>query len=195
LKWLNEDSKKLDGIVKAAIAHLWFEILHPFDDGNGRVGRAILENCLAQDEQQSERYFSVITAIMENRKGYYQQLEAHSRGNLDITEWLLWFIEIYCYAISSSLTKIDLIKAKSIFWQKHIDADLNVRQRKIMNKLLDIGANSFEGGMTTKKYMSLTKTSRATASRELLDLVKKGCLRQIEKTKGRNIAYELSIDD
>lgn len=193
IKWFNKKinhKHSLDGIIRSAIAHLWFEILHPFDDGNGRIGRAIIDMALAQDEKCAVRFFSLSKQIMSERKGYYAILEKTTKGNLDITCWLVWFLDCYQNAIITSLNDIDNITEKSKFWQRHSQTNLNDRQRKVLNKLLDAGKKGFVGGMTTRKYVSICKVSRATAYRELIDLVEKDCLKPLSK-KGRSAAYEI----
>lgn len=190
LKWFNQDSHSIDGIVRAGLAHFWFVVLHPFDDGNGRMTRVISEMALAQDEYESTRLYSVSAQIMRERKSYYKALESSSELNLDLTEWLVWFIGCLGRAIEHSLAAINLIIMKSQFWQRHAKTELNERQRKVISKLLDADVEGFEGGLTTRKYVSMTKVSRATAYRELTDLVNKKCIYPLE-TQGRNTAYAI----
>ncbi len=189
LNWFNKPPK-IDGLLRAAIAHLWFELLHPFEDGNGRIGRAIIDLSLAQDEQQSQRYYSLSSAIMQEKKQYYTYLEKSCCGNLDISDWLIWFLGCFKHAIENTMNLLQGIQLKNQFWLNHTDTPLNNRQKKVLNRLLDTGKKGFIGGMTTRKYQQLTKTSRATAYRELSDLVKKKCLTPITKT-GRSAAYEI----
>ena len=188
LIWFN--TTKIDGILKAGVAHVWFEILHPFDDGNGRVGRTLIERALAQDEGLSVRYYSISQQIMSARKAYYAQLRLASIGGMDITQWLVWFIKTFSAAIRASLALLETLTLKSQFWQHHSQTLLNARQIKALNRMLDEGLEGFIGGMTTKKYGHLTKTSRATAYRELQDLVKKACLKPLPE-KGRSSAYAI----
>lgn len=196
LEWFNGKRKvmavthQVDGLIRAAIAHLWFEILHPFDDGNGRLGRAIVDMALAQDEQLHVRYYSLSAQIMSERKGYYAILEKTTRGDLDITSWIEWFLHCYISAIERSLEIIRVISLKNYFWQQHAETTLNERQRKVLNRMLDAGVEGFVGGMTTRKYMNLTRTSRATAYRELKDLVTKGCFEPLPG-EGRSSAYQI----
>lgn len=196
LKWFNQENSAnpVDGIIKAAIAHIWFETLHPFDDGNGRIGRGIIDMALAQDEKLSERYYSLSAQIMSQRKSYYKILEKTTRDSCNITAWLEWFLDCFIKAIEQSLKTIDKISLKSQFWQQHVETMLNDRQRKVLNRMLDEGTEGFIGGMTTRKYMSLTHTSRATAYRELNDLVGKGCLKLLSG-KGRSSAYQICWPD
>ncbi len=190
LIWLNAKSD-MDGLLRAGMAHLWFELIHPFDDGNGRIGRAIIDLALAQDEQQPTRYYSLSSAIMQDRKNYYANLEKICRGDTDITTWLVWFLTCIKSSIHHAIEIVNDINLKSRFWEKHATTILNTRQTKILNRLLDAGKDKFIGGMTTRKYCQLTKTSRATAYRELSDLVQKKCLKAIAK-KGRSAAYEIN---
>ncbi|MDF1759869.1 MAG: Fic family protein [Coxiellaceae bacterium] len=189
LKWFNQSSD-CDGLLRAGMAHLWFEMLHPFDDGNGRVGRAIIDYALSQDEQLNTRYYSLSSVIMHDRKNYYSQLEAACRGGMDITPWLSWFLECFQQAIDKALTLIEEITLKSQFWQRHAKTPLNPKQIKVLNKLLDYGPEGYIGSMTTRKYMGITRTSRATAYRELIDLVNKNCIKPTAD-KGRSAAYEI----
>ncbi len=191
LKWFNTSSlKNTDGIVRAAIAHLWFEKLHPFDDGNGRLGRAIIDLALAQDEKLSTRFYSLSSAIMQKRKGYYEILDKVSAGSMDVTEWVKWFLQCFISAIEKTLENVSLTLKRTQFWDIHEKTSLNERQKKVLNKMLDPGVEGFIGGMTTRKYQGITKISRATAYRELNDLVEKNCLKPLQE-KGRSSAYEL----
>ena len=189
LNWFNQKTD-MDGLLRAGLAHLWFELIHPFDDGNGRIGRAITDLALSQDEQLPTRYYSLSTAIIQARKHYYVELETSCHGNMDITAWFIWFLQCFSNAVSHSLDIIADINAKNKFWQTHAKTVLNERQIKVLNRLLDAGKKGFEGGMTTKKYVALTKVSRATAYRELNDLVIKQCLYAV-KVKGRSAAYQI----
>ncbi len=195
LQWFNHESyHKVDGIVRAAIAHLWFEKLHPFDDGNGRIGRAIIDLSLAQDEKLSTRFYSVSQAVMQQRKGYYDILEQVSKGDMDVTPWVQWFIQCFTQAINTAFENIELVLQKNKFWQAHEATPINERQRKALNKMLDKGIGGYEGGMSTRKYQAINKVSRATAYRELTDLVSKQCLKPL-KEKGRSSAYEINWTD
>lgn len=189
ITWFNNE--KVDGILKAGIAHLWFEVLHPFDDGNGRVGRALIDMALAQDDKLNTRYYSLSKQIMNQRKSYYQILQQTTQSTCDITDWLLWFVECYIASIKESLNIIDVISMKHKFWQKHCETPLNKNQIKVLNHMLDEGVDGFEGGITNKKYMHLAKTSRATAYRDLLDLIEKNCI-QANEGKGRNSSYKIT---
>ncbi|MDF1795939.1 MAG: Fic family protein [Coxiellaceae bacterium] len=190
LKWFNQPSE-IDGLLRAAVTHIWFELLHPFEDGNGRVGRALVDLALSQDEQLDTRYYSMSSAIMQDRKSYYAQLTQACSGDLDITSWLQWFIGCFQQAIQNALDLIEDITMKSQFWQRHAKITLNAKQIKVLNKLLDAGVDGFDGGMTTRKYMGITRVSRATAYRDLSDLVRKGCLK-LSGGQGRSVAYEIN---
>lgn len=190
LTWFN-GKRQTDGLIRAGLAHLWFELLHPFEDGNGRVGRAIIDLALAQDEKLSSRYYSLSSAIMRERKHYYSSLEKACRGGLDVTDWLNWFLSCVTQAIEAAMSLIKNITFKSRFWQIHATTALNERQIKVLNKLLSKGEAGFIGNMTTRKYRQITGVSRATAYRELNDLVNKQCL--VPTTdKGRAAGYAIA---
>lgn len=190
LAWFNNPPPDLDGLVRAGLAHLWFVTLHPFEDGNGRLARAITDMALSQDERQPMRLFSLSAQILRERESYYDTLERTQRGGLDVTKWLAWFLTQVEAAATTAEETVANTLAKARFWLKHQATALNVRQRKVLNRMLDAGPVGFEGGINTRKYMSLTKTSRATAYRELADLVEKGCLRPTGKG-GRSSGYEI----
>lgn len=143
LRWFNHDSTSLDGLLRAAIAHLWFELLHPFDDGNGRLGRAIIDMALSQDEKAAKRYYSLSKQIFKDRKGYYAILNQTSIGKLDITPWLRWFLNRFITAIEDSLNSIEKTVQKAKFWQRHQLTELNKRQIKALKRLLDAGCDQF----------------------------------------------------
>lgn len=194
LTWFNSDSASpaagIDGLIRAGLAHLWFVTLHPFEDGNGRLARAITDMALSQDERQPMRFFSLSAQILRERKGYYEILEGAQRGGVDVTGWLAWFLaQVEASATAAQRTVANTL-AKARFWLRRQAANLNERQRKALNRLLDAGRGGFEGGINVRKYMSLTKTSRATAYRELTDLVAQGCLAPTGKG-GRSSGYEI----
>ena len=174
----------VDGLLRAGTAHLWFETLHPFEDGNGRVGRAIIDLALAQDAHLDQRLYSVSRRLAEDRNDYYAELAAASRGGLDITRWLTWFVEQFEEACRASEVIVDLSLAKARFWLEHGQAPLNERQRKAVNRILDAGPGGFEGGMSTNKYGHLVRVSRATAYRDLEELVRYGLLTQAGAGRG-----------
>jgi Fic family protein len=188
--WWEKLSKTIDGLLKAGIAHFYFVTVHPFEDGNGRIARVLTDMALAQDEDLSKRYYSLSGRIMAERKAYYEILERSQKGSLDITTWLLWFLKCYVHAIEDSKEAIAIVLQKSAFWQKHAQTILNKNQQKIINRLLEAGQDGFEGGLSTRKYVAMTKTSRATAYRDITDLLKKKILIR-RKAQGRNVSYDL----
>jgi len=193
LKWFNDPPTSLDGLLSAGLAHAWFEILHPYEDGNGRVGRALLDMALAKDERRAVRLYSMSARFMDQRDAYYAALERTSSGDLDITPWLLWFFEQVEAAIRSSESLVAAIVQKARFWMRHTQNKLNERQLKALNRMLDEEPGGFVGGITNKKYASLTKASPATAQRDLADLVKAGCLSLVGN--GRGARYEINLND
>jgi len=192
LVWWEKSNGTMEGFLRAAIAHFWFVMIHPFDDGNGRMARALTDMALAQDEKLKMRFYSLSSQIMEERSDYYSVLEKSSKGKNDITAWLSWFLGCADRAMKKSEMIIGNVLAKADFWQRFSQTTMNERQRKAVNRLLDAGAGQFQGGLTTRKYVSLTKTSRATAFREISDLIDKNVLRQNPKSKGRSVSYDLN---
>ncbi|MBB4730532.1 Fic family protein [Xanthomonas arboricola] len=190
LAWFAQPPSDLDGLLRAGLAHLWFELIHPFEDGNGRVGRALMDMALAQDERRSLRLFSLSAQFMRDRSHYYVLLEQAGRAELEVTDWLLWFLEQVQVACVSAQSTLAAVLAKARFWMHYGASALNERQRKVLNRLLDAGPDGFEGGMSTRKYVGLTKVSRATAFRELAQMVELGCIAPTA-TKGRSAAYEI----
>ena len=190
--WWKNSFGKTEGFLRAGVAHFWFVTIHPFDDGNGRITRALTDMALAQDEKLPIRFYSVSSQIMEERTMYYDILEKSQKGDLDITAWLKWFLGCLIRSMEKSETIIAKVLVKAKFWQAHSQTSMNERQRKIINRLLDVGKGEFKGGLTTKKYVSLAKTSRATAFREIADLVEKNVLVQDPESKGRNVKYDLN---
>jgi Fic family protein len=176
LTWFNTPANELEGLIRAGLAHLWFVTLHPFEDGNGRLARAITDMALSQDEQQPMRLFSLSAQILREREAYYDILERSQRGGLDVTDWLIWFLDQVQASATAAEQTVANTLAKARFWLRHQTTSLNDRQRKVLNRLLDAGPDGFEGGINTRKYISITKTSRATAYRELAVLVELGCL-------------------
>lgn len=190
LNWFNQPPVDVDGLLRAGLAHAWFELIHPFEDGNGRVGRALLDRALAQDEHRSSRLYSLSARFMSVRGEYYDALQALSRGDLDATEWLRWFLEQIRAACGESAGTVERVLQKTRFWMRHAQSGLNARQRKALNALLDAGPAGFVGGMTNKKYAHLTRVSPATAQRDLADLAERGVLRS--HGAGRGVRYELA---
>jgi Fic family protein len=190
LRWWRTEAG-LDGMLRAGLAHFYFVTIHPFEDGNGRLARALTDMALAQDEQLAMRYYSLSSQIMTERKGYYAVLERTSKNlNMDVTDWLVWFLGCFERAIRNSEKTIGNVTAKVDFWQQHAQTGLNERQKKVINRILDAGPSGFAGALTTRKYAGMTHASRATAFREISDLVAKRVLRQLPG-KGRNVSYEL----
>ncbi len=194
LNWWEGDSRNLDGIIRAAIAGFWFVTIHPYDDGNGRIARAITDMALAQDEQLSARYYSISSQIMTERKNYYAILEQSQKGDLDITAWLMWFLGCLERAIDRSDNLVGVVLLKARFWAVHSQVELNQRQRKAINRLLDAGPGGFVGGLTNRKYAALTRTSKTTSYRELTDLVEKKILVR-NPGGGRSVSYDLIWPD
>lgn len=193
IDWFNsDDSKTLDGLIRAGVAHLWFITIHPFEDGNGRIARAITDMALAQDERLTMRLFSLSAQILAVREAYYDILESTQKGEMDITAWLKWFLTQIQNAVELAQLTVANTLNKAKFWMTHQTKPLNERQRKVLNRMLD-AKDGFEGGMNTRKYMSLTKTSRATAYRELAQMVEWGCLQANEKG-GRSSGYLILMD-
>ncbi|MGD8210212.1 MAG: Fic family protein [Desulfobacterales bacterium] len=192
--WWDKSHKEMDGILRAGVAHLWFAAIHPFDDGNGRIARTLTDMALAQDENFATRCYSLSSQIMAQRDAYYAVLENTSKGDGDITQWLQWFLKCVSRAIVSSNRMLSSVMLKARFWKHHAQTDLNHRQRKALNRLLDAGPGGFEGGLTNRKYAGITHVSRATAQRELANLVKKGILRP-NPGGGRSASYDLIWDE
>jgi len=192
IEWWEKGSNKIDGLLRAGIAHFSFVTIHPFEDGNGRIARVLTDMALAQDEGLSKRYYSLSGRIMADRKAYYDILEKCQKGNLDITEWLLWFLECYYRAIKDSEAVISKVLQKAAFWQKHAQTILNKKQQKVINRLLESGPGGFEGGLTTRKYAAIAKVSRVTAYRDITYLLENGILEK-HKPRGRSVSYEIIL--
>ncbi|MFN3712684.1 MAG: Fic family protein [Alcanivoracaceae bacterium] len=188
--WFNNPPPELDALLRAGVAHLWLITLHPFDDGNGRVTRAVTDRALAQAERHSVRFYSLSAAIMARRSGYYDQLEKAQRGELDITDWLVWFLDTLEEALQQALLRVDRVLSKTKFWQRHAATVLNERQIKVLNRLLDTAGEEFAQGINARKYQALAKVSKATATRDLAELVDNGCLKRLPGG-GRSTRYAL----
>jgi Fic family protein len=185
LDWFNNENR-LDPVLKAAIAHFWFIIIHPFDDGNGRIGRAITDMLLACAESSGERFYSMSSQILAERRLYYDVLQKVQHSSGDITEWIVWFLHCLKNAMLSTENTTQKILHKAEFWKLHEHTPINERQRIILNKLFD----NFEGKLQTSKWAKIVKTSTDTALRDIKDLVEKGILKQTDEG-GRNANYEL----
>lgn len=184
LDWFNNENR-LDPVLKASIAHFWFIVIHPFDDGNGRIGRALTDMLLARAEGSGERFYSMSSQILAERKRYYEVLQKVQHSSGDITEWLDWFLHCLKNAMLATEKITHKILRKAEFWRLHEQTPINERQRLILNKLFD----DFEGKLQTSKWAKITKSSTDTALRDIKDLIEKGILRQTDE-RGRNINYE-----
>jgi len=190
LNWWESSRGSMEGLIRAAVAHFRFVTIHPFEDGNGRIARALTDMALAQDDGQRQRYYSLSSQIMEERDSYYDVLELCQKGDGDITPWLLWFLGCFSRAISRSESILSVVVLKANFWRQHAQSSLNERQCKVVNRLLDAGPGGFEGGLTTRKYASMTKVSKPTAFREISRLLELGIIHQNEGG-GRSVSYDL----
>jgi Fic family protein len=186
LEWFNSDTK-MDLVIKSAIAHFWFIIIHPFDDGNGRIARAISDLLLARSDNSSQRFYSLSNQILLERKDYYKILQKVQYNDGDITEWISWFLNCLNRALKNTEQTVEKVLYKADFWDQHKNTELNSRQRLMLNKLLD----DFKGKLKTSKWAKITKCSQDTALRDIKDLIEKGILRQ-EKSGGRSTNYELN---
>jgi Fic family protein len=186
LEWFNA-GPSLDPVLKAAVAHLWFVTIHPFEDGNGRIARAIADMALARSEESPQRFYSMSAQIRTERKGYYDILEATQRSNLDITAWLQWFLACLNRAFDGADETLTSVLGKARFWDTYAQEKLNDRQRKMLNRVLD----GFEGKLTNSKWAALTKTSNDTALRDIEDLVMRGILVK-DPGGGRSTSYSLA---
>ncbi len=186
LDWFN-NGPDVDPVLTAGIAHLWFVTIHPFDDGNGRIARALADLCLARSEKSPQRFYSMSAQIRQERKAYYDLLEHTQKGETDITEWLTWFLECLGRAIDGAETLLASVLTKARFWESIGASPLNDRQRLILNKLLD----GFEGKLTSSKWAKLTKSSQDTAQRDITDLVQRRILVRSEEG-GRSTSYMLA---
>lgn len=185
LRWVNDD-QQLDPVIKAAIAHLWFVTIHPFEDGNGRLTRTITDMLMTRADQMPHRFYSVSAEILQRRNQYYDVLESTQNGNMDITDWLMWFLDTVERAIENADGKVSAIMDKTRFWDANEQMEMNDRQRKLVNRLLD----GFEGKLTTSKWAKIAKCSPDTALRDIQDLIQKGVLRKND-AGGRSTSYEL----
>jgi len=185
LEWFNTD-RDSDPVIKSAIAHLWFVTIHPFEDGNGRIARAIADLALARSEQSAQRFYSMSDQIRKERSDYYRILEKTQRGTLDITDWLQWFLDCLDRALDGAEMIIGNVLNKARFWERHGANSLNDRQRRMLNRLLD----GFEGKLTSSKWAKIVKVSQATAARDIEDLIDKGIL-QKDAAGGRSTSYSL----
>ncbi len=186
LKWFN-GKQMIDPVLKAAIAHFWFIIIHPFDDGNGRIARAISDLMLARADGAKERYYSMSSQILVERKRYYEILQKVQHSSGDITEWLDWFLQCLKNSLLATETTLEKVLRKTEFWKTHENTKFNERQRLVLNKLFD----GFEGKLKSSKWAKIAKCSPDTALRDIKDLIDKGIISQQLKG-GRSTNYELS---
>jgi len=186
LTWANGANDKTDAVLRAALAHLWFVTIHPFDDGNGRVARAIADWALARSEGSPQRFYSMSAQIRQERNDYYGILERTQKGTLDVTPWMEWFLGCLGRAFDGTDTTLAVVLRKARFWESHAQVAINERQRGILNRLLD----GFEGKLTTTKWAKLAKCSHDTALRDIQDLIEHGVLKK-DPHGGRSTSYSL----
>ena len=185
LDWF-EQPKDTDPLLTAGLAHLWFVTIHPFDDGNGRIARAIADMALARSEKTGQRFYSISTHIRRERNDYYATLEATQKGSLDVTRWQTWFLDCLLRAIEGAQETLGAVLGKAQFWERFAKEPFNQRQINVLNRLLD----GFEGKLTTSKSSKLAKCSQDTAYRDILDLVQRGALKK-DAGGGRSTSYSL----
>ena len=189
LDWFNLE-QSTDLVLKAAIAHLWFVTIHPFEDGNGRISRALSDMLLARSDEQSYRFYSMSTQIRKERNSYYDILEKTQKSGLDITNWIEWFLNCLLHAIENSDKLLEKIIYKHSFWIKYSRVNINDRQRKILNLLMD----NFDGVLNSTKWAKIAKCSQDTALRDIQDLIEKGILAK-SLQGGRSTNYEMKSDE
>lgn len=187
LHWFNREDEALDPVIRAGIAHLWFVTIHPFEDGNGRIGRVIADMALARSEKSAQRFYSMSAQIRREREDYYDFLEETQKSDLDLTTHLRWFIGCFDRALANAETLLAGALKKDRFWQRHASAALNERQRSMLQRLLD----GFEGKLTSSKWAALTKCSQDTAARGIDGLIKLGILVK-NSAGGRSTSYSLA---
>lgn len=187
LGWFNASNEK-DWVVKASLAHLWFVTIHPFEDGNGRIARAIADMSLARSEKSSQRFYSMSAQIWRERRAYYDHLEQTQRGTMDVTNWMAWFLSCLGHAISGAQTTLATVLGKARFWESIANVPLNERQRLVLGRLMD----GFEGKLTTSKWAKLAKCSQDTAARDIVSLVSQGILKR-NAEGGRSTSYSIAI--
>ncbi|WP_028633637.1 Fic family protein [Pseudomonas parafulva] len=193
LAWFesSRSDASLDPFLRAGIAHFWFVTLHPFDDGNGRLTRAITDLALAQGEQMTIRFYAMSSSMLDDRAGYYSILETSQKGGLDITGWLQWFLVTLLNSLEQALARIERVVVKARFWQAHRSQILSAEQIKVLNRLLDGGERGFENGISAAQYQAVAKVSKATATRHLSDLLEKGCIERLPGG-GRSTRYKIA---
>jgi Fic family protein len=187
LAWFNADAD-LDPVLKSALAHFWFVTIHPFDDGNGRIARAIADLALTRSEAGTQRFYSMSSRIRHERKTYYDVLEQSQRGTLDLTQWLDWFLDCLGRAFADSNATLSGTMRKAKFWERFAQAGLNERQIKVLGRMME----GFEGKMTSSKWAKLAKCSQDTATRDIQDLLDKRALKR-SAAGGRSTSYDLEL--
>jgi Fic family protein len=185
LDWFNADQHD-DPVIKAGLAHLWFVTIHPFEDGNGRIARAVGDMALARAEQSPHRYYSLSAQIQRDGNDYHDRLKAAQKGSLDVTDWLAWFLDCLLRSVRSAEETVASVLTKARFWQRWAGTPMNVRQIRLLNRLLD----GFDGKLTSSKWAAIGKCSQDTALRDITDLVERGALKKSEAS-GRSTSYEL----
>ena len=188
LEWFNSDTQ--NGYLKSAVAHLWFVCIHPFDDGNGRIGRAIADMALSQAENSSMRFFSISHQINADKKQYYHILEKTQKGSCEITEWILWYLDCLLRSVGQSDRILSRVLNKTIFWQNHAETVISARQREVLNLYLD----GYPGKLTAKNWARHVKVSPDTAARDIKDLVGKGILVP-QQGRVRDVSYGIQCND
>jgi Fic family protein len=186
MDYVNSDDAGTPWLVRAALAHLWFLTLHPFDDGNGRLARALTEYLLAKGERSAMRFYSLSAEIQAEKEAYYDEIERAQRGTLDVTRWLKWFLGCHRRAVGEAEVRLKTILDKAEFWEAHSSDELTANQRAMLNRLFD----GFKGNLTSSKWAKICKVSQDTASREINALVAKGILRR--EGQGRSTHYVLA---
>lgn len=189
LKWFDAPAET-DLLLKAGLAHLWFVTIHPFDDGNGRIARAIADMALSRSDESRQRFYSMSGQIRNERKDYYHTLEWTQKGEFDVTRWQTWFLSCLDRAIAAADETLSAVLTKARFWERFATTALNERQIKVLNRLLD----GFEGKMTSSKWAKIAKCSQDTAHRDILDLIERGAL-QKDSGGGRSTSYSLIVDE
>ena len=186
IDWFNRPDDT-DSVLRSGMAHLWFVTIHPFDDGNGRIARALTDLALARSDGTSQRTYSMSEQILKERSTYYRVLEQTQRGSLDVTDWLMWFLECLQRSIITSEEKLSVALSKTHFWQEHQQQPFNVRQRSMVDRLF----GGLEGNLTTSLWARMTKCSHDTALRDITDLIEQGILAR-NPGGGRRTSYGLS---
>ncbi len=192
LQWFNQSRQdsQLDPLLRAALTHFWFITLHPFEDGNGRIARALTDLALVQADQQSVRLYAMSVGILQKRAQYYAVLEQCQRGDMDITSWLSWFFTTLLQVLQQVSDNASQVVRKGLFWQLYQHATLSAEQIKVLNRLLDGGEKGFSEGISASQYQAVAKVSKATATRHLADLVAQGCLEKLPGG-GRSTRYQI----